>query len=205
MSEHKHERQTGERGMAERAALYAAGAMTSMEAEAFEALVRAGNADAVEALRDMEPARAALDGHISAAVPRPEVKQGLLERIRKERQEARAQATERAARPYNVLAAHRKWEETGIPGVQVCYLMIDRESNRYTALYRLAPGAVFPEHDHTVEMHEECLVIEGDMIVGNLVLGPGDFHLGRKGSHHEPITTRNGCLVLVSNSLPKAA
>ena len=52
----------------------------------------------------------------------------------------------------------------------------------------------------TTQGHEECLVLEGDLIMGDLKLLPGDFHLAAKGSAHPSATTVSGCLLYLSTS-----
>ena len=52
-------------------------------------------------------------------------------------------------------------------------------------------------HFHN-EGHEECLVLEGDLTMGDLKLLAGDFHLAAKGSSHPAATTMSGCLLYQS-------
>jgi hypothetical protein len=54
-----------------------------------------------------------------------------------------------------------------------------------------------PAHFHA-ESHEECLVLEGDLIMGDMKLLPGDFHVAAKGSTHPAATTRSGCVLYQS-------
>jgi len=42
-----------------------------------------------------------------------------------------------------------------------------------------------------------CFVLEGDAALGDVTVGPGDFHLARAGSVHGDVTTRAGCLLLI--------
>jgi ChrR Cupin-like domain len=64
---------------------------------------------------------------------------------------------------------------------------------------RALPGATYYSHLHD-QGHEECLVLEGDLIMGDLKLLPGDFHLAAKGSTHPPATTMSGCLFYLSGA-----
>lgn len=88
-----------------------------------------------------------------------------------------------------------EWQ-TVAPGVETKLLWHDHATGRRTFMLRMQAGAVMIEHDHRRD--EELLVIEGDMVVNGVAFGPGDFHVGFAGSHHPHVTTRFGCLCLVS-------
>jgi ChrR Cupin-like domain len=69
-------------------------------------------------------------------------------------------------------------------------------------LLRMKPGAVLPPHRHPVD--EECVVIEGVLRIGNeLVLSAGGFHLGRKDTPHDAITTDTGALIFLRGAHPE--
>jgi hypothetical protein len=53
------------------------------------------------------------------------------------------------------------WEQLPVEGVSVRMLYVDRQRRQFTALVRMAPGTVYPEHSH--QGAEECLVLEGDL------------------------------------------
>jgi len=58
-------------------------------------------------------------------------------------------------------------------------------------LLRLDPGASLPPHRHP--MDEECIVLEGRLRVGTRTeIGPGAYHLARRGALHATISTRTG-------------
>jgi hypothetical protein len=88
------------------------------------------------------------------------------------------------------------WAEMA-PGVTYTVLFEDPIARRRSILVRALPGAIYDSHHHD-EGHEECLVLEGDFIMGDLKLLPGDFHLAAKGSAHPPATTVSGCLLYLS-------
>ena len=69
-------------------------------------------------------------------------------------------------------------------------------SGRVTYLIRGEPGARLPGHAHDDD--EETYVIAGDLTIDTLTLGPGDYHLARRGIHHPAATTAKGCMILVS-------
>jgi len=71
-------------------------------------------------------------------------------------------------------------------------------SGRVTYLIRGEPGARLPGHAHDDD--EETFVIAGDLTIGDLTLGPGDYHLARRGVQHGMATTSQGCLLLITES-----
>lgn len=94
----------------------------------------------------------------------------------------------------------RGWEETGVDGVQVRRLFVDRPNNRMTAMFRMAPGTDYPEHVHNG--FEECYVLEGELHVGDeLVMNAGDYQRADGGSEHARQWTKSGCVLLVSTSM----
>jgi hypothetical protein len=88
------------------------------------------------------------------------------------------------------------WTEMS-PGVTYTVLFDDPVAKRRSMLVRALPGATYESHFHD-EGHEECLVLEGDLIMGDLKLLPGDYHIAAKGSTHPAATTRSGCLLYQS-------
>lgn len=85
------------------------------------------------------------------------------------------------------------------PGVTAKLLWADRETGRRVALLRVAPGSTYPGHSH--DLDEACLVLEGELRFGDLVLRAGDFHLARRGHDHPPATSPQGCLIYISGSI----
>jgi quercetin dioxygenase-like cupin family protein len=102
-----------------------------------------------------------------------------------------------------VRAEQTRWEDTPIPGVQARSLWVDEVSNRATIMLKLAPGTVYPDHDHPGV--EECLVIEGDLELGGKIMRKGDYMRIPAGGQHGTPRTTNGCLLLVTTALVSAA
>lgn len=91
------------------------------------------------------------------------------------------------------------WEPTGIEGVDVKQLFVDRVNDRATMLVRMAPGTVYPGHRHAA--FEECFVVQGDLRIGDDVeMNAGDYQRAEKGSVHPAQSTRGGCLLLIVSS-----
>jgi hypothetical protein len=88
------------------------------------------------------------------------------------------------------------WTEMA-PGVSYTVLLEDPVAKRRSLLVRALPGSNYDSHFHDAG-HEECLVLEGDLIMGDLKLLPGDYHLAAKGSTHPAATTMSGCLLYQS-------
>ena len=85
------------------------------------------------------------------------------------------------------------------PGVTYRILHDDLINRRRSMLIRMIAGATYESHHHDED--EECLVIEGDLRFGPLLLKSGDFHLARKGMTHPPAATVSGCLLYVTAAL----
>lgn len=100
---------------------------------------------------------------------------------------------------FTLRAADMKWVSAG-PGVDVKILRMDRDRNDQTVLIRMQPGAVVVGHRHTQE--EECLVLEGEVFIGNHRLGQGDMHIARPGVAHAPIHAPRGALLMIRSEMP---
>lgn len=110
------------------------------------------------------------------------VKQRVLSAIRAE-----------AAPPHHtVRAGHGDWE-TVAAGVERKVLWDSGQARSW--MVRLAPGAMVAAHAHP--MDEECVVVQGSLRIGDLLLEAGDFHVGRQGSQHALTTSEHGALVFL--------
>ena len=98
-----------------------------------------------------------------------------------------------------IRAADMRWAAAG-PGVEVKVLRMDAERDDQTVLIRMQPGAVVVGHRHSQE--EECLVLEGEIFIGNHRLGQGDMHVARPGAVHAPILAPGGALLLIRSERP---
>ncbi len=123
------------------------------------------------------------------AAAQARVKQRLLRRI----------AAESTPRHVTLPAAAGAWQAFG-PGVTMKILHQDGDTLSY--LLRLQPGASLPAHRHPQD--EECLVLEGEMHIGEVVLGPGGYHLGRCGVLHDRLSSPGGALIFLRGATPEA-
>ncbi len=109
-------------------------------------------------------------------------------------------ALDEAGPPATVTVREREGEWRMLaPGLEIKLLMVDRDAGFQSFLLRLAPGCHASPHDHRVL--EECLLLEGDMLIGDRAYAAGDYHAALPGSRHAPISTRNGGIVFIRSEL----
>ena len=80
-----------------------------------------------------------------------------------------------------VRADDMPWQATAFPGIEMKLLYQDARG-RSTILFKLAPGAVVPAHEHT-EL-EQTFMIEGRLVDDEGEAGPGDFVWRPAGNRH---------------------
>lgn len=187
----------------ELAALHAAGALTPAEAADFERHLAAGDPAYVAAAALYAPVGEAL-GSLHAAPPPRRSRDALLRLIDSTPQDSpqiwKAWKADHSSDSLYLLRANEgSWDETGVPGVRVRKLFVDKSRNQFTAMVRMEPGTSYPRHRH--DGPEECLVLEGDLHVGELVMHKGDFQRAEPDSHHCIQRTEGGCLLLITSSL----
>ena len=85
------------------------------------------------------------------------------------------------------------------PGLKIKILNQNHSLNRQTFMAWLEPGAEYSDHDH--DQDEEIYMVEGDLIIGALVLRAGDFHVARTGKHHPVHRTKSGCICIISQAI----
>ena len=90
------------------------------------------------------------------------------------------------------------WKATRFPGCEVKRLLFDKESGLVTALIRLAPGAVLPDHEHV--KIEQTYVIEGSLVdkegpASGLAVGPNEFVWREAGSRHVAWAPQGGLML----------
>ena len=86
------------------------------------------------------------------------------------------------------------------PNVWVKVLRQDLHNKKQTALFRVLPGGVVPAHAQTHD--EECLVLEGEVFIGEHRIGRGDLHVAGPGPGQRDITTRTGAMLMVRSETP---
>lgn len=177
-------------GMEMCAALYVAGGMTSEERQLWEELLAKQDPEALSATKAASLFADALATLIPPVTPAAGVKQGLLRRI------------DRASTPkdHHVKRAETTdWKPTGLAGIAIRRLSIDRTLRREMFLLQMEAGSILPDHRHS--QSEECYVVEGSLRTRGLILQAGDFIKLDAGSQHGVTTTDEGCLVLIAAGL----
>lgn len=115
------------------------------------------------------------------------------ERVRSmlERLEARI-AAEPAA---SFLTVHRAEGEWRAIAPRVSEKRLVERPGVYACLLRMEKGGWLPPHDHPTA--EECVVLEGEVWLGDVHCKAGDFHLAPAGLRHGALRTDEGCLLYV--------
>ena len=96
-------------------------------------------------------------------------------------------------------AAEGNWHKL-MPGIE--RKVLHEEAGVMSYLLRFAPGAVLPAHRHPID--EECLVLEGTLRIGTLVLGPGGYHRVPHDVLDADSTSDDGCVIFLRGATPKA-
>ncbi|HLJ46073.1 MAG TPA: cupin domain-containing protein [Bryobacteraceae bacterium] len=172
--------------MEAQAALFALGALPADEATKFEQRLAAGCPVCQAEVTQCQGVVAALPLAAPAITPPATLKTRLFERIG-------AKPPVAAAKPADltvVRANEGEWR-TVSPGVD-----IRRLYKKNTMLVRMAPNSWLAEHDHS--MAEQCLVLEGTVSSDGVTVGAGDFTYMPAGSHHDPLYSTDGCLLLIA-------
>lgn len=102
-------------------------------------------------------------------------------------------------RTFTVRSDEGEWIRVG-PLSEIKILRRDWQANNQSMLVRLAPGAVVATHNHTQE--EECLVLEGEVMIGEHVFRVGDAHFALPGATHTGLRTVTGCLLFIRSEIP---
>jgi len=123
-------------------------------------------------------ALAAIAESLDPIAPPPDVKQRILSKVRSR----------------TVRAHEGRWFPLA-EGVRMKKLSSDRSRNTVTVLMEMEPGSAVPPHDH--KKSEDSFCVRGSCRIGDEMFYPGDFHHTEAGSHHETITSDEGCLILL--------
>jgi quercetin dioxygenase-like cupin family protein len=90
----------------------------------------------------------------------------------------------------------RRWHASG-DGVEVLALRGDQDV--VSMLVRFAAGASVPDHGHALD--EDCLVLHGEMFLGDILLRKGDYQLAPAGGSHFGETSDVGVLFFFHGAL----
>jgi quercetin dioxygenase-like cupin family protein len=95
----------------------------------------------------------------------------------------------------STVRAHEGVWQDFAPGIRIKVLHEDPATNTRSYFVRMAPGSRAPAHIHTQEEH--CLVLEGEVTIGEHVMRSGDWHLARPESAHVEFWSKTGCLLFI--------
>lgn len=89
------------------------------------------------------------------------------------------------------------WKEVA-PGISVKLLATDDVRHRVSMLVRLAPGAAYPPHTHAGV--EELHLLDGELVIDERKLYPGDYNLGEPGAGDMLVWSETGCTCVLITS-----
>jgi len=84
-------------------------------------------------------------------------------------------------------------------GVFLKVLERDESTRLASYLVRYSPGTSFPRHPQRTS--EECMLVAGDLRIGDTDMRPGDLQIAAPGIEHGPLISRHGALVFVRGVL----
>jgi anti-sigma factor ChrR (cupin superfamily) len=183
----------------EQASLYVLGALTSAEASAFEAEVRASD-ELRDLVRSLQRTTGLLAMASPAVAPPRDLRDKVLRRIDSASTPAATQPP--PTRGSELLAGLRfltandqgGWKQLPVPGAWIKLLSMERERGYAVLLGKLEPGVRYPAHLNVGP--EDIYILSGDLHVSGRRLGPGDFHHADAGSQHEVNYSVEGCTLL---------
>ena len=90
------------------------------------------------------------------------------------------------------------WQKTRFAGCEMKPLLVDAKSGLATLLFRMAPGAVLPDHEHV--LIEQTYVLEGSLVDkegpdAGIEVGPGEFVWRPAGSRHAAWAPKGGTFI----------
>ncbi|HLX44674.1 MAG TPA: cupin domain-containing protein [Bryobacteraceae bacterium] len=165
----------------ELASLYSLGLLEPELATAFEKHLESGCPVCEAELRSFTETAAQIAESIEQVAPPPGLREKLLQRLPTERMICRTDQLD--------------WQPLPFPGITAKRLFMDPVSGDITTLVRMSPGSTYPAHHHAGIEH--LYMLEGDLAFRDHTLYAGDYEVSVPASDHPPVTTKNGCLVLI--------
>ena len=101
-----------------------------------------------------------------------------------------------------VRADQRQWRALA-PGIDWLPLHRAPDQGWHTFLIRFAPGARLPPHRHAFP--EECILLEGDLRIGDDRFGVGDYVIAPAGSRHPRVVSDGGAIAYLRAAIDEAA
>ena len=103
-------------------------------------------------------------------------------------------------RSHHLRPAAMPWQKTRFAGCEFKPLMVDPKSGLATLLFRMAPGAILPDHEHV--LIEQTYVLEGSLVDkegpdAGTEVGPGEFVWRPAGSRHTAWSPKGGTFIAI--------
>ena len=105
-------------------------------------------------------------------------------------------AAQAGDQPFTVLDAKAGWADFA-PGIQRRVLW--QRQGQAALLYHAQPRAQVPQHSHGHD--EECLMLQGELFLDDLLLQPGDYQLAPAGTGHRVTETDTGVVIYAHGDL----
>ena len=121
------------------------------------------------------------------------------ERFMKSRLLARVAESERGTATNTVRPTDGEWERFS-PRIKMKVLRRQPDGGSMSYLLKLEPAAFLVPHKHAID--EECVVLEGEVTIGDERVGPGSYHLAPRGLVHQPIRSEHGATLFVRGKEP---
>jgi anti-sigma factor ChrR (cupin superfamily) len=180
----------------ELASLYALGALSPSERQAFEAEL-VGNPELQALAGDMQSAIAVVAAALPAVAMPPDLKDKVLRRT--DQIEASDGVCQAAQSPrfgliFATAAGESGWKQLPIPGASIKLLSMERDRGYAVLMGKLEPGTRYPAHVNAGP--EDFYILSGDLVIGERKLVAGDFHHADAGSRHEENYSIEGCTLI---------
>jgi anti-sigma factor ChrR (cupin superfamily) len=103
-------------------------------------------------------------------------------------------------RSHHLRPAEMDWQQTRFPGCEFKPLLVDTKSGLATLLFRMAPGAVLPDHEHV--LIEQTYVLEGSLADkegpdAGIEVKAGEFVWRPAGSRHTAWAPKGGTFIAI--------
>jgi anti-sigma factor ChrR (cupin superfamily) len=108
-----------------------------------------------------------------------------------------AETGEEPLAPAPPRAAEPDWKQAA-PGITYQLLAADTEASRVSMLVHLAPGTEYPPHRHAGI--EELHLLEGELMIGDRTLYPGDYNRAEAGTSDHRVWSETGCACVLITS-----
>ncbi len=191
------------------AAAHALGALTPAQAAELEERLKNDPTFQTEIARFRAVATAFAAAVVPHFQPSPELRNRVLERIRRTPQLPPQAPPSTFGRPFAASATQLPppagfsfvtedagWVKTQVPGLDFRVLSMNPKEGYRVMLGRLAPGTRLPHHIHR-QGAEGLFVVSGDLYSAGRLLQAGDYMHAEAGTDHPEVYSPNGCIALL--------